>query len=400
MDRQSSEKDQNISINKAKVGRLIDYLMRLASLRAKIIRDLNEYSKVLWIHEIPKEKGCFTQAWGRNEEYDLDVWVEIQTFPEPELPQVPEICQEWVNHDSIRNTSDFPELRNTITRQTKNPAYSEGKDQPQFINKIERLDEHHVVKNAWDKYVEQKWMPWAEEHDKWEKVHRVYSKLFAIYQEQLRLGEEHELVLGIGLLRWNTPSNQQVRRHLIVANALLDFEARLGKFTIRPNPDGANLRPELDMLDIEEQPTRAEETAKVGLQGAADDPWETNCVEGILKSLAHLLSPLGEFHALLDPEKKPVSNKPLVEYAPALILRKRSVKGLTDVLKLIKERIEKQGEIPPEFADLAEITINDNRESEDDQESSTDQPVSNIGSFSFGVGKIEHKNLPRRTRSS
>ena len=49
------------------------------------------------------------------------------------------------------------------------------------------------------------------------------------------------------------------------------------------------------------------------------------------------------------------SPKPVVEYAPALILRKRSAKGLTETFKRIKEQIEDGEDIPGEFADLAEI---------------------------------------------
>jgi len=344
-----------MSIENEKAVRLIEYLIRLASLRSKIIRDLDEYAQVLWLNEIPREKGCFTQAWGPSEEYEQDIWVEIQTSPEPEPWTVPDVCSDWVNRDTLQKTSDFPELHQTITKQIRNPAWKESGDQPEFFSQTYYLDKYPAVQEAWDRYVEQRWMPWAEQHEKWDKAHRIYSALFAIYQEQLRLGEEYELVLAIGLLTWQTPSHQRVRRHLVVANVILEFEARLGKFTIRPNPDGANLRPELDMLDVEEQPARAEESAKVSLKNVSDDPWDKDCVENVLRALVHSINPHGEYCPRLDTEKSRISEKPIVEYAPAIILRKRSVRGLTDVLKGIKERIENGGEIPPEFCDLAEI---------------------------------------------
>ncbi len=49
------------------------------------------------------------------------------------------------------------------------------------------------------------------------------------------------------------------------------------------------------------------------------------------------------------------SSKPIVEYAPVLILRKRTAKGLTETLKRIREQVERGEDIPGEFADLAEI---------------------------------------------
>ena len=51
-----------------------------------------------------------------------------------------------------------------------------------------------------------------------------------------------------------------------------------------------------------------------------------------------------------------------------MILRKRSAKGLTETLKRIKEQIENGEAIPGEFADLAEIRPEDDREPSDEPE--------------------------------
>jgi len=336
--------------------RLVEYLLRLASLRTKLVRDIAGYERVLWINDIPRQKGCFTQAWGRNEDYDSDIWVEIQNRREPELPNVPDQCLDWADKGTLRNKNDFPELLPEITREVRNLAWQEGSDQPEFVHRSERLDDHPNLQKVWDRYVEERWFPWVEEHNSWENVHKVYSLLFAIHQEQLRLGEEYELVLGLGLLTWQTPNGQRVRRHMVVANALLEFEARLGKFTVRPNLDGASVRPELHMLEIEEQPARAEEKAKTALANSADDPWEKDCIEGVLKALVHSIDSEGEYDDILETKSTHPAAKPIVEYAPAIILRKRSARGLTETLKRIKARIEMGGKIPPEFGDLAEIT--------------------------------------------
>lgn len=45
-----------------KATRLIEYLVRLADLQRKSIKDIVNYEQILWFHEIPKLKGCFTQA--------------------------------------------------------------------------------------------------------------------------------------------------------------------------------------------------------------------------------------------------------------------------------------------------------------------------------------------------
>ena len=351
-----------------KAVRLVDYLLRLASLRTKLIRDIAEYERVLWVSTVPNERGCFTQAWGRDEEHEPDEWLEVQNRREPELPVVPAQCNGWVNFPTLRNKSELPELLLEITRRIPNPNWREGSDQPETIPQIERLADHPEIQRTWDTYVEGKWLPWTEEHSAWEKVHKVYSALFAIHQEQLRLGEEYELVLGLGLLTWQTPTGQRARRHLVVADAILEFEARLGKFTVRPHTEGAKLRPELDMLDIEEQPARAEETAKGSLTQAEDDPWEKGCIEGVLQALVHSINSQGDYDDSLEAKSTRATAKPIVEYAPALILRKRSAKGLTETLKRIKEQIENGEVIPGEFGDLAEIRPKDGSVPSDEPE--------------------------------
>jgi len=351
-----------------KVARLIDYLLRLATLRTKPIRDISDYERVLWVSTIPRQWECFTQAWGRDEEHEPDEWLEVQNRREPELPVVPAQCKDWVSLPSLRNKNDLPELLPEITRQIPNRDWVEESDQPETIPHAERLENHPEIQQAWDRYVNDKWLPWTEEHNAWEKVHKVYSSLFAIHQEQLRLGEEYELVLGLGLLTWQTPTGQRVRRHLVVADAILEFEARLGKFTVRPHTEGAKLRPELDMLDVEEKPAHAEKAATSSLSSAEDDPWERGCVEGVLQALVHSVNSQGDYEDSLEAKSIRASAKPIVEYAPALILRKRSAKGLTETLKRIKEQIENGEAIPGEFADLAEIRSKDDGESSDEPE--------------------------------
>ena len=50
--------------NKEKIIRLVEYLTALAKINSKIVRSIDEYRKIIWIHTIPHEpKYCFTQVW-------------------------------------------------------------------------------------------------------------------------------------------------------------------------------------------------------------------------------------------------------------------------------------------------------------------------------------------------
>ncbi len=360
--------------NRKRVLDLIEYLIRLARLRTKTIRDVDAYPDVLWLNDIPQgPKECFTRAWGPDERVeDADIWIEIRNRKEPPLPQVPPDCEGWFNPASLRNKNDIPELSSEITKLIELPLPQEERTaNPELVPRTERLQDHPKVQETWDKYIEERWFPWVDEHNEWELIHKVYAKLFAIHQEQLRLGEDYELVLALGLLTWQTSHGPRVRRHIVVANATLEFESQSAKFTVRPLPDGAKVRPELDMLEGEDQPVNAENAARDLLKEAEDDdPWNKSVVEGVLQSLVHSIDPGGEYSSALQAKNKP-SKKPVVEYAPALILRKRSAQGLTETLQRMKEEIEMGGDIPPQFGSLAEIQTNGNGASEPDRGKTT-----------------------------
>ena len=107
---------------------------------------------------------------GRDEEHESDEWLEVQNRREPELPTVPAQCKYWVNLVALRNKDDLLELFPEITRQIPNPEWLEESDQPETIPHKERLEEHPEVQRVWDQYVEEKWLPWTEGHNAWEKV--------------------------------------------------------------------------------------------------------------------------------------------------------------------------------------------------------------------------------------
>ena len=86
--------------------------------------------------------------------------------------------------------------------------------------------------------------------------------------------------------------------------------------------------------------------------------------------MVHSIDSKGEYHHRLKAESSRTIDKPMVEYAPALILRKRSMRGLTETLRKLKVQIEAGEDIPAEFEDLAEIQQENARESGDGERGS------------------------------
>ena len=358
---------------KDKAIRLINYLAEIEHMKSKVVRNIDDYQNVLWLSHIPKDlEYCFTRAWGKNEEYDEDIWIEVKKYREPVLEGIPRKCEQWIDRMTLNNTRDIPELLPSIIikEKIKNPDVDpENPEIDEFINvnKTIYLRDYPEVSKLWEQFVEQKWFAWAELHQKWESVQKVYTKLFSIYQEQQKLGERYELVLGLGFLSWRIPTGLVIRRHFITAKALLIFDAKIGKFTVKPAVEGAELAPEFDMLDPENQPHNLKQTIIEGLASANDDPWDYSSIEPLLKTIANSLANKGqgEYFYSMEIQKK-AGEKPIVEFAPALILRKRSIRGLIQTLKAIKEQIESGVELPIEFSHLCEINQaeDDNKEDE------------------------------------
>ena len=91
------------------------------------------------------------------------------------------------------------------------------------------------------------------------------------------------------------------------------------------------------------------------MRGADDDPWDRSAVDPVLNGLAKALHNLGEYHSdRLELQAGRSSEKPIVEIAPALILRKRSLRGLRETLHKMRLQVSQGADIPLEFRDLCE----------------------------------------------
>lgn len=347
-----------------KVIRLVDYLTALAKINANIVRTLDDYRKILWIHNIPHEpKNCFTQAWGQEDEHDGDVWIEVRKIQEPELPKIPIKCLDWVKHDTLRNTKDLPELYDSIVVQ-RNEEDSETEEKFTVSDTL-LLKNYPDIQQVWDDYLEKQWMPWTELYNRYAAVQKVYADLFYIYQEQQKLGEQYELVFCKGLLSWKTPSGHDARRHIISAKASLEFEPHLGKFSVKQSIEGDQVDIELDMLDVQDQPQNIRQLVKDGREAIGANLWSRIDIDAVLTSIANSLADSGQgeyYPDRIKPEHQSITRKPIIEYAPALILRKRSMRGLEQLLASIKARIEAGETIPDEFLDLGESLSEKNGE--------------------------------------
>ena len=328
---------------RSKTASLYTFLKEFARLRTKTVRSIDEYEEVLWFSDIPREAECDCATWHRGQDQENpERWLEVR---QPRLRPAPEPSEElspWLVSEQVADSArDMPEIRDEIA------VLREDNESGEECFVRQRIEDHPEVKAAWETYVDTKWWPWAQEHRRAQPVQRVYDQLYRIRGRQQQLGERCEVVLGLGVLSWRTPDTQEVLRHLIVAAANVVFDAPSGVITIGPAGDGAKIQLEQDMLDPQFLPDTDElhaleaQVAEIG-----DRIWDSAPVDAILSGWVHAASPKGIYLEDAPSRPGPRQSDPLIHFAPALILRKRTERSYIRVFQEIIEQIETGAPIP------------------------------------------------------
>ncbi len=331
---------------------LYTFLKEFVQLRTRTVRDVSQYEQVIWAVDVPREPGCDSIAWHREEpEAPDEVWLEIRKPRLTRPPEPPELARDWVRPGQLDDSSlDLPELYETIL--------GESPENPPL-----RREDHPEVEAAWDTYIADRWWHWAEQDRREQAVQGVYTELFSMFQRQQRLGENFEIVFGFGYLSWNSPDGQTVGRHLAVARVSVAFDTTSGTLTVTPAGEGARPSLEQDMLDPQYRPdpellSSIEET----LDGIGDSLWAAGPIDGLLKSWVHSVSPEGEYSDELE-RVASAGDNPIVHFAPALILRRRSERSFLRAFEDIITQLEAGEPVPEGVSRFISVSGDQDRDS-------------------------------------
>ncbi len=340
---------------RARATALYTFLKEFTELRTKTIRDVEEYEDVLWFSDVPREPECSCAAWLRGNEREVaDVWLEVR---QPRLVAAPNPSKElgpWLELGQIADSSlEMPELRKEIAVRIHDTT---GEDR--FERRL--LSDNPGIKSLWEKYVEVSWWPWAEADRRAQATQRVYTKLFSIYQKQQRLGEQYEVVLGLGLLSWRTPDNQKVRRHLLAASASVAFDSVRGIMTVGSAGEGAKTHIEQDMLDPTCRPDAQElQALEAQVAEVGDQVWDPTSIDAILAAWVHSASSRGIYRAEMALPREVLAD-PQVHLTPGLILRKRTERSFVKAFEEIISQLKGLVPIPPGVSQF--VTVTEGRE--------------------------------------
>lgn len=339
------------AIHEPKALRLARYLREFVGLRSTTVHDVDKYESVLWFGDMPQEPECRSPAWHNDFEAG-DPWLEVRKQQLPKMPEPPAIILPWLDQEALRRaTGQIPELRSTRLVPNLTVDIGEG-EEPPLVEEL--LTDHPEVLAAYDRY-RPGWGAWCVEYRRRESIQQIYAELFRLHTQVRKQGEIVELVLGLGLLGWRAEKSVPILRHIVTARVDLQFEPATGVMRLEAAADGAQLRIEDDMLEAELRPERSH-YASVNEQLAAidDEIWDRARISTALRSWAGALHPDSQWSDDLKPAAGS-AGKPMVTFAPALILRKRTQAGMVRIYDSIISRLTADNvEIPPGWHGLIE----------------------------------------------
>jgi hypothetical protein len=240
----------------------------------------------------------------------------------------------------------MPGLRQTRLEPDLKAEISEG-EEPPLVE--QRVDDHPDVVAAYERY-RPSWESWSKEYRRRSLIQSVYAELFRLHTQVQKQGEIVELVLGLGLLTWRSPTkgkSASILRHVVTARVDLHFDPATGIIRLDGAADGAQMKIEDDMLDAELRPERSQYAIVAEqLNLIGDDVWDRPSMFKALKSWAGALHPDTDWSSDLKVAAG-ADNKPTVSFTPALILRKRTQVGMVRIYDAIIDRLSREAEEVP-----------------------------------------------------
>ncbi len=318
--------------------RLARYLKELVGCRTTVVRDVSKYEELLWFSDMPQTTDCRSVAWTDGGKLG-DAWLEVRKQSFKPVPELPEIVRPWVVdiQDFERASREIPQLRPSIFLPDEEAEIAEG-ETPPLVERV--IADHPEIRAAFDEY-RPHWENWSEEHRRRKGIQKVYADLFRLRTQVLKQGEIVEVVLGLGLLDWRNGVPIPVRRHAVVGNVELSFDADKGVIRVKPPEEGVRFKIEDEFLDGDSRPDHRDyDTVKEHLEEADDGVWDEARMHNALHAWALALHPNVQWFPELDPQVPRLNAEGLVvSFAPALILRKRPQTGMLRIYDALIEQI-------------------------------------------------------------
>lgn len=319
--------------------RLFEFLARVQQIKTRTPRTVEAYERdgdVIWLDSLPSHPAINTvhRVGGVD---PGDAMLTVERVPRLAPPSPPEAVAPW-----LVEQIDDPETEPSLV--LERAVDVEDGDESSTAVEPERLEDNPDVIAGHNRWLPT-WRAWAAHELESRPVRAVYGRLFSIHITAVSHPEELEVVCGIGCLGWQPEQHDRALRHAFTAAAAVDFDDDSGRLTVRAIESMDALSLELDMLDpaIIRDPQRISEI-RDDARTLEAHPLDRDAASLLGRRLVHCLDPDGQY---VDEDRAPgASPNPVISFAPAMILRKRSQQGLLHVFEEIANQMRDAGEVP------------------------------------------------------
>lgn len=322
---------------------LFTFLSRTQQLLVKPVRTVDKFENAMWFADLPDHAAIHSAHRIAELEADAPL-LTVDRVAKLDPPPLPGELRVWVD-GAIDDVEKEPSAREAIFREEPVPADERDEDdEPDVVRRRVELAELPEVAAAFESWLDD-WRLWAERERRDSVVRDIYKELFAVHLKSTDHSEEFELVLGIGCLTWRPEDHEQVQRHVATAPIAINFDESSGRLTVvqLSAPDAVSI--ELDMLDpaLISSPAKIDEIKALAAEfdgHLLDQP----AIGDICRRLVHRLDADAEYDE--DAVSAPTGTSPRGAFAPAMILRRRTNRGMVQIYEQMVAQIQKAGEVP------------------------------------------------------
>ncbi len=320
--------------------RLFEFLARVQQLKTTSPRTVDVYRRegmVLWLADVPPHDAA--RCAGRDgdpESVDAVLTVDRVVRPAPPAPDGD--LAPWLS-EPLDDPDRTPELRSRISVPDPEASPVDGVEKTRQLS----LDELPEIRRNFAAWLS-RWQVWARQDLVDRPVRDLYGELFSTYMSVTSHPEELELVVGVGCLSWAPPGHHQVKRHLLTFPVAIRFDDDTGTLRVERVEALEPVTVELDMLDPGLTTSPHLNDVKADARRLVEHPLDREASAVLVRRLVHTLDPDSEYR---DDEVAPdITPNAVAAFAPALILRKRSQRGLTEIFQTIIGQLTESGEVP------------------------------------------------------
>lgn len=364
----SGAKPENLANSES----LLRYLAAAVQFNRGVMKnDLSTFDKVVWLSEFPE--SCRLLDWQNdNQELELTYWLKVRRpSVQEKMPVADDDLCRWIKSDELANPvlEGGPALQDAITISGK------------YQRRLDDLDDADEIRQKFSAYIE-RWMDWAAKERVNQAGRVLYEKIFAVCQMLENEDEVYESVLGFALLLWakapDADSSEDqvpekpvpIRRHLFTVSISVEKDSKDGSITIGYPASGGSFQYEDEMLRENQRlqsrdrerllselklfnrvESENEKTAGTSETFSSPDIGQLN---NLIKLWITAYPSANYSQDINPPGIDQATEIPLVTLAPALILRKRDLRGMTRFIEKASAQLcQRPGSYSPALVAMA-----------------------------------------------